>query len=217
MVRRKRPSIQGTDPEYTSDFAFKPAPTNKAEPAPADDKPDAAPQEPKAAAAEPATRPEAMAEATPKPKRAKQSKPAAPKPKPAPSPKPSTAQASAPGKKRETSLDAAVRADQVKKLEALNAHGLELKDIVTLAGRRAAQSFELKPEFIAKQDVERLPARQGYHTSKRLPAQMLDKLRDKHDPLRLKSDAAMVRGQFEPLFWSCLDEVIDELNKQYGQ
>lgn len=217
MARRKRPSIKGSDPEYTSDFAFQPAPTNKADPALAEPKTEASPEETKAAEAVPEVKPEPKTETTPKPARAKRTTAATPKPKPTPAAKPSRSKTDGEGEKRETSLDAAIRADQAKKLEALTTHGLETKDIVTLAGRRAAQSFELKPEFVEKQDVERLPARQGYHSSKRLPAQMLDKLRDKHDPLRLKSDAAMVRGQFEPLFWSCLDEVIEELNKQYAQ
>ena len=57
--------------------------------------------------------------------------------------------------------------------------------------------------------------RQGYKSTKRISAAMLDQLRKEQDPLGLSSDGAMMRGQFEPLFWSCLDAVIEELNSKY--
>ena len=63
---------------------------------------------------------------------------------------------------------------------------------------------------------DRVALAQGYVTSKLIPADLLDGLRKVHDPLRLKSDAAMVRGQFETLFWSVLEEVIEELRQQKG-
>ena len=91
-----------------------------------------------------------------------------------------------------------------------------MKDIVTLAGRRATERFTLDPVLVPKAEAERLPMRDGYHTSKRLPAHVLDDLRKEHDPLGISSDPAMVRGQFEKLFWTCLDEVIEELNSRYA-
>ena len=91
-----------------------------------------------------------------------------------------------------------------------------MKDIVTLAGRRATERFTLEPVFVPKAEAERLPMRDGYHTSKRLPGHILDDLRKEHDPLGISSDPAMVRGQFEKLFWTCLDEVIEELNSRYA-
>ncbi|MEP4035502.1 MAG: hypothetical protein ABJM30_03180, partial [Pseudophaeobacter sp.] len=117
--------------------------------------------------------------------------------------------------KREIALAAAVKVEQNTKLVALEAKGISAKDAITLAGRRAVEKFVPKQEFVEKPDDERMPMRQGYKSTKRVPAAMLDALRDKHDPLRLSSDGAMMRGQFEPLFWSCLDEVIEELNNRF--
>ncbi len=105
--------------------------------------------------------------------------------------------------------------DQHTKLEALETKGLPQKDVIVLAGRRAIERFDPKPEFVEKPEADRRPMREGYKSTKRVDAVLLEKLRDKHDPLRVSSDAAMVRGQFEILFWSCLDEVIDELNSKY--
>jgi hypothetical protein len=116
--------------------------------------------------------------------------------------------------KRETRLDAAVKVDQGKKLDALEGQGIAARDVIVLAGRRATARFELKAKYIEKPEADRLPMREGYHTTKRLPANILDDLREKHDPLRLQSDSAMVRGQFEPVFWTCLDEVIEELRQK---
>ncbi|WP_420013189.1 hypothetical protein [Tateyamaria sp.] len=61
-----------------------------------------------------------------------------------------------------------------------------------------------------------MPMRDGYKSTKRVSAAMLDALRDEHDPLRLSSDGAMLRGQFEPLFWTVLDEVIGELTERFS-
>jgi len=93
--------------------------------------------------------------------------------------------------------------------------GLEQRDIVMLAGRQATEQFVLSPTFIPKPEADRLPMQEGYHTSKRLDGAILDAMREEHDPLRVRSDPAMVRGQFETLFWEKLDEVIKELNKKY--
>ncbi|KIN69900.1 hypothetical protein Z945_3792 [Sulfitobacter noctilucae] len=93
--------------------------------------------------------------------------------------------------------------------------GLEQRDIVMLAGRKATEQFVLSPTFIPKPEAHRLPMQDGYHTSKRLDGTILDAMREEHDPLRVRSDPAMVRGQFETLFWDKLDEVIEELSKKY--
>ena len=94
--------------------------------------------------------------------------------------------------------------------------GLQQRDIIMLAGRRTTEQFVLSPEYIPKPDAERLPMSEGYHTSKRLDAATLDAMREKHDPLRVRSDPAMVRGQFETLFWQVLDDVIVELKQRYA-
>jgi outer membrane biosynthesis protein TonB len=206
MPRKKRTTLAGTDPEYTTDFS-QPLPTNKV-----------TTPEPQDAASAPAT---------PKPVVEKPKQPAAKKtttkPKPTqktttppkkPTPKPVAK--SDPSEKREIAVAAAVKVDQDAKLRALEEKGVSPKDAITIAGRRAVERFEPKPEFIPKAEAERMPMRDGYKSTKRVSAAMLDALRDKHDPLRLSSDGAMLRGQFEPLFWTVLDEVIDELTERFS-
>ena len=206
MPRKKRTTLAGTDPEYTTDFS-QPLPTNKV-----------ATPEPQDAAPEPAT---------PKPVVEKPKQPAAKKTttKPKPSPKittppkkptPKPVAKSDPSEKREIAVAAAVKVDQDAKLRALEAKGISPKDAITIAGRRAVDRFEPKPEFIPKAEAERMPMREGYKSTKRVSAAMLDALRDEHDPLRLSSDGAMLRGQFEPLFWTVLDEVIGELTERFS-
>lgn len=224
MARKKRPNIQGHNPDYSTNFtsaregtstfaagASSPAPAPTPAPAPA---PAPAPetsaaeieaQEPEGISPAPAPEIEAAT-----PARAEQ---AISEPQPQKTPK-ATEKAAPKVKaegKRETRLDAAVKVEQGAKLDALEVQGVAARDAITLAGRRATARFELKAKFVEKPEADRLPMREGYHTTKRLSANVLDDLREKHDPLRLQSDSAMVRGQFEPLFWTCLDEVIEEL------
>jgi len=200
MARKERPNIKGTDPAYASEF--EPIPTNKpviaASPAPAATQsvpePDKAPKP----------------DTTAKPEKSR-ANPITPKPTLTPNPKP---QSSGTSQKREIALSAAVKLDQQEQLAALEAKGTPTKVAITMAGRRAIEQFEPKQEFVEKLDIQRMPMRQGYKSTKRIDAALLDTLRDKHDPHRLSSDGAMMRGQFEPLFWSCLDAVIEELNSK---
>jgi hypothetical protein len=203
MARKKKPKIAGSDPTYTSDFSeFNKLPTNKPPEIQAPEPQPVQPQEPKP---ETTTVPPAARTRKPraKPATAPVRKQTAPEPK------------KDLGSKRELTLIAAVKIDQHTKLEALEKKGLPQKDIIALAGRRAIERFDPKPEFVEKPEAERRPMREGYKSTKRVDTTLLEKLRDKHDPLRVSSDAAMVRGQFEILFWSCLDEVIAELNSKY--
>ena len=208
MPRKKKTAIHGRDAAYTSDFS-QPLPTNKIEltPTPAPDPKPVAPQ--KAAAEKPAPK---TAEPT---KPTEKSKPVAPQAKRQATKKPQQAPKPDLSNKREIALAAAVKVEQNYKLIALEAKGISAKDAITIAGRRAVEQFVPKPDFVEKSDDERMPMRQGYKSTKRVPAAMLDALREKHDPLRLSSDSAMMRGQFEPLFWSCLDAVIEELDKKF--
>ena len=202
MPRKKRTALAGTDPEYTTDFS-QPLPTNKvATPEPQDAAP--APAKPKPVVEKP--KQPAAKKTTTQPK---------PTPKTTTPPKKPVAK-SAPSEKREIAVAAAVKVDQDAKLRALEAKGISPKDAITLAGRRAVDRFEPKAEFIPKAEAERMPMRDGYKSTKRVSAAMLDALRDEHDPLRLSSDGAMLRGQFEPLFWTVLDEVIGELTERFS-
>jgi hypothetical protein len=200
MPRKKRTAIKGSDPAYTSDFS-QPLPTHKVAEKP-----------------EPIPAPKAPSTQTITPQKSEPKAKAEPAPKPAPKPIVKAAQPAAKpdvGEKREIALSAAVKIEQSEKLTALEAKGISAKDAITLAGRRAVEQFEPKAAFVEKTDTERMPMRQGYKSTKRIPAAMLDQLRQEHDPLGLSSDGAMMRGQFEPLFWSCLDAVIEELNSKY--
>lgn len=188
MARKKRPTITGKDPAYNSDISnMAPLPTNKPSP-----------------------------NTTPvKSKRPKQVQQPERVTKPTPAPQ-ITKETANTETKREISITAAVKVDQHRKLIKLEAKGIAAKDAIALAGRRAVEMFKPEAKFIEKQEANRMPIRQGYKSTKRLSGAMLDTLRNQHDPLRLKSDAAMVIGQFETLFWECLDEVITELNKKTG-
>ena len=230
MARRKKPQIKGTDPSYDHSFErFRPipndmppevivpgvekqAPTDKPEKNKAEPTVKEQPKAPKIASsptqtAVPAVKSVSTAAIAPKHQKRK----TASTPKSVEAPEPSVPQT----KERQTTLDAAVKTEQAKQIAVLEEKGLKMKDIVTLAGRRATERFTLSPHFIPKPDAERLPMKRGYHTSKRLPSNLLDIMRKEQDPLGISSDPAMVRGQFELLFWSCLDEVIKELEEKY--
>ena len=208
MARKKITSLLGDDPVYSKQFGDKPKPT---EPTP---KPDPV-QESKPATA-PAADPKPAAEKqvpTPKPttKAAGPSSKSTPEKRPALKPK-------APKKPetRAVHVRAAPKKDHGPGLDALEAAGLPASDVVRLAGKRAIDKFELKPKYVAPDDAERLPSNMSFRTMKTLDAQVLDKLRDQADPLRLRSDAAVIQGQLEPVFWSELTSLIKELRKQYS-
>lgn len=217
MVRRTKPKITGDDPKYSHTFErYRPVETDM----PSDVKiPDKSAQaiETSRQTLSPPTTPPVKKSKTPdtKPERRKAtatpSKPKAAKARSEPQAKTATA----PRGDRQTTLDAAVRVDQGDAMKPLIKKGLEQRDIVMLAGRKATEQFVLSPTFIPKPEADRLPMQDGYHTSKRLDGAILDAMREEHDPLRVRSDPAMVRGQFETLFWDKLDEVIEELSKKY--
>ena len=161
-----------------------------------------------------------------KPKRAS----AAPKRKPR-APKPAKAAETAPpplrqapkragqgAPTRRARIRAAITVEQAERMEPLITHGLPLKDIVILAGRRATARYEPSSEFVPMAEAEREPMRDSsYETSKHVDAALLDDLHERHDPLGLKTDGALLRGQFEAVFWSELDAVIEELTGRFLQ
>ena len=221
MVRRKKPQITGEDPKYSHTF-------ERLRPVESDMPPDVripgVAEETSQAEAKSTPKPQTAEEpattkpkTTPKPVAAKPKKPKAKtSPNKAISPKTTPAPAAAPTGDRQITLDAAVKREQADAMKPLLEKGLQQRDIIMLAGRRTTEQFELSPEYVPKPDADRLPMSEGYHTSKRLDAATLDAMRDKHDPLRVRSDPAMVRGQFETLFWQVLDDVIAELLQRYS-
>ena len=208
MARKKITSLLGDDPVYSKQFGDKPKPAEPApKPGPVQDAkppteptPDPKPVEEKQALP---SRPKAIA-ADNAPKSTPEKKPA---PKPKAPKKPET---------RAVHVRAAPKKDHGPGLDALEAAGLPASDVVRLAGKRAVDKFELKPKYVAPEETERLPSNMSFRTMKTLDAQVLDKLRDQADPLRLRSDAAVIQGQLEPVFWSELTSLIKELRKQYS-
>ena len=208
MARKKITSLLGDDPVYSKQFGDKPKPAESA-PAP-EPLQDAKP------APEPTANPQPVAEKqvpTPEPvvKPANTAAKIKPEKKPAPKPK-----APKEPETRAVHVRAAPKKDHGPGLDALEAAGLPASDVVRLAGKRAIDKFELKPKYVAPDDAERLPSNMSFRTMKTLDAQVLDKLRDQADPLRLRSDAAVIQGQLEPVFWSELTSLIKELRKQYS-
>lgn len=245
MPRRGRPKVEGRDPAYAHTFQAKRPPLPNGMPAsvrippvddglrskttPSADESETAPlkveqssdqgsTEQGAKPAETVSDPKAETKAeNPRPaakpgKRPKQEQPAA---APARS-KDDAAEDTPPGEKRKVSLKVSVTTAHVEAMKPLVAKGLPQRDVLALAGRRAMKRFEPTPEFVPVPEGDRVPMTVAYSTTKYVSADMLDQMRDVHDPLRVKSDAAMVRGQFETLFWSTLDEVIEELRQQRG-
>ena len=208
MARKKITSLLGDDPVYSKQFGDKPKPTEPAsKPEPVQDaKPAPAP------ATDPAPIAEKQAPTSePSAKQASASRKTKPEKKPA-----STTKAPKKPETRAVHVRAAPKKDHGPGLDALEAAGLPASDVVRLAGKRAIDKFELKPKYVAPDNAERLPSNMSFRTMKTLDAQVLDKLRDQADPLRLRSDAAVIQGQLEPVFWSELTSLIKELRKQYS-
>lgn len=242
MGRRQRPEVKGSDPAYSHTFlANRPKrlpngmppgvripgyndgteqadPPVEAEAPRPEPSPDPAGSGPAVKPAKPASDPEPKVEAKAPQPTAKPSK--APKVKrsiPATvQPKNDAADDAAPGPKRKVSLKVSMTTAHVEAMQPLVEGGLEQRDVLALAGRRTVKRFEPTPDFVPAPEGDRVPMTVAYSTTKYVSAHMLDAMRDEHDPLRLKSDAAMVRGQFETLFWSVLEEVIEELGQQRG-
>lgn len=206
MPRKQRTKIEGSDPNYHSDLPRKPI--AEATPAirPAPETSDPAAASPKEA---PKQRKQRQTAAKPKPTVVKALDDAQPAPK-TKTTKPALPNAAT----REIHLTAAVKRDHGDLIAKLTAKGIDPKVPVRLAGRKAVQLFEPKREFIEKPEADRLPLRDGYQTTKRVDAELIDHLRAENDPFGLSSDTAMLRGQFEPLFWKCLDEVLEELSSR---
>lgn len=243
MGRRERPKISGTDPAYSHAFLKERPklpngmpPTVKipglnddaaqAQPSATEETPDAGPAPASASdvaeqattTAEPKVEPIPKAKTEAKRPAAKPGKRAkAKQPTNDPSPAKDTAGAAGPsGEKRKVSLKVSMTAAHVEAMKPLVASGLAQRDVLALAGRRTTKRFEPTSEFVPAPEGDRVPMAVAYSTTKYVSARMLDAMRDEHDPLRVKSDAAMIRGQFETLFWSVLDEVIAELRQQRG-
>ncbi|WP_432256551.1 hypothetical protein [Limimaricola sp. AA108-03] len=117
---------------------------------------------------------------------------------------------------KKVALTACPKTEQRAALDALTSELISIKDMVKLAGRRALARFEPTPEFKPVPVVPRMSSAHRYTTTKLVPAQVLAKLHGAVNPLGLKSDTEMLRGQYEPLFWAELDAIIAELQARKG-
>lgn len=115
---------------------------------------------------------------------------------------------------KKVALTAYPKEDHRAALEAVQSDAVSIMDMVKLAGRRALAQFEPKAEFKAAPDVERMGSTHRYTTTKHVNQPVLEKLHESMNPLGLKSDNEMLRGQFEPLFWSELDSIIEDVKKR---
>lgn len=120
------------------------------------------------------------------------------------------------GPMKKVALTACPKTEQRAALDALTSELISIKDMVKLAGRRALARFEPTPEFEPVRVVPRMSSAHRYTTTKLVPAQVLAKLHGAVNPLGLKSDTEMLRGQYEPLFWAELDSIIAELQARKG-
>ncbi len=199
MPRKQRTVIKNADPQYHSNL-----PRKSEQPVQEPDAPEAPKTQTKPIVDErPAKRPQPAKQAA---------RTAAPKEETQPVPKPATPKTR--DATREVHLTAAITRKHGAAIEKLVAKGIDRKVPIRLAGRKAVQLFEPKRKFIEKPEADRLPIRDGYQTTKRINVDLIDHLRTENDPYGLSSDTAMLRGQFEPLFWKCLDEVLQELSQK---
>ena len=99
-------------------------------------------------------------------------------------------------------------------LERLATHGIATSDAIKIAGRRAVARFEPGSSFKESPEAERLPTAFAYRSNKTVDTSILEKLRAEADPLNLRGEGALIRGQVEPLFWEDLDAVILELKSR---
>ena len=181
MPRKQRTKIEGSDPNYHSDLPRKPIAeaTPAIKPTPETAAP-AAVTSPKEA---PKPRKQRQPTAKPKPAVAKPQPDARPEPETKPT-KPAPPIVAT----REIHLAAAVKRDHGHLIAKLADKGIDPKVPVRLAGRKAVQLFEPKREFVEKPEADRLPLRDGYQTTKRVDAELIDHLRAENDPYGLSSE-----------------------------
>ncbi len=203
MPRKTITDFIGEDDDYEMTFgtgkAVKQPDTKPTPKAPAPKAPTPKPKAAPVAEKTPVPKTEPEAEATPGPKRQ-----TTPKPEPKPT-----------GEMRSVNVRITPKADHKPALDALAAAGLRSQDVLLIAGKRALEKFELSSEFVPHETADRMPTSISYRTTKQLDAGLLDQLREQGDPLRCRSDAYVIQGQLEPVFWAELDAVMKELKSRY--
>lgn len=108
-------------------------------------------------------------------------------------------------------LFACPKAEHEARLLALEERGLSMRDVIKLAGRRASAGFVPLAEFKPASAVPQMHSRYAYKTTRLYDGDTLEALRRVADPVGVMSNAALLRGQFETVFWNVLDQTMLEL------
>lgn len=108
-------------------------------------------------------------------------------------------------------LFACPKAEHEARLLALEERGLSMRDVIKLAGRRASAEFMPSAEFKRANADPLMHNRYAYKTTRLYDVDTLEALRRVADPVGVMSNAALLRGQFEALFWRMLDQTVLEL------
>lgn len=120
-------------------------------------------------------------------------------------------------KKAQVHLFACPRAEHSDQLYGLEKRGYDIRDIIKLAGRRASAEFVPSDNFVPASKVPLMHSRFAYKTTRLYSIEILSALRATNDPVGLMSHAALLRGQFETIFWLKLEGVVKELYLPVGR
>ena len=98
--------------------------------------------------------------------------------------------------------------------ERISASGLNPRQVMKAAWRKATESFTVGPAFVAMSEEERASgATFQFETTLMVDAQALAALAQERDPLGVESPWSLMRGQIEPSFWTELDAILAQLPK----
>ncbi|KAA0909503.1 hypothetical protein FLO80_21290 [Aquicoccus porphyridii] len=106
-----------------------------------------------------------------------------------------------------------IRVNALERQEAaLQTCGVEPAHVVRAALRRAVKGWQLSPVFAPVAEEQRTRNTQWQaRTSLAVNAASLSVLLRDHDPLDVLSKWALIRGQVEPLIWSEIDAILEEI------
>lgn len=88
--------------------------------------------------------------------------------------------------------------------------------VIRVAGKRAIGKFRLDGKYIPPSSDTMSGKEFAYASSKYFDGSLVEKLRKDLDPLGLLGKSALIRGQFEKVFWDELDLVLKEVQALAG-
>jgi hypothetical protein len=101
--------------------------------------------------------------------------------------------------------------------ERIASTGLQPRQVMKAAWRRAVEGFSVGPTYIEPRPSERAGgAANLWETTLTVDAEALEKLARRHDPLGVEGGWWLIRGQLEPAFWTALDEVLAQVAEAKG-